>query len=416
MITRLGFVSGPDKASWRTVGVLAAALALGASTGPLVTLSGGIVGQTLAPSPLLATLPITMLVLGVAACAVPAALLMGRIGRRSGFMIGAGVGAIGALLAAAAIAAGSFAAFCAATFLLGAAGAFGQQYRFAAAESVDVSHAGRAISFVMLGGIAAGVLGPEIGRLGRSLLAIEFSGAFLIAALVQAAVVVLLGAIRPPPVSAAPPARAAAIPVAALLRRPALAMALVGGAAAYAAMSFLMTATPISMHVVDGHSLDDTARVIQSHVIAMYAPSLVTGWLVDRLGVRRMMIGGALTLLLCTAVSGSSHAVPAYWIGLVLLGVGWNLLFVGATVLLTRSYLPDERFRAQAVNDLAVFGTQSCASLASGAMLHQIGWRAMNVTAAVVLAAMLIVVMAMGSRAFAPAAPALDRTPPPEPV
>ena len=401
--------------SWRTVAVLGLAVALGASTFPLVTLSGGIVGQALAPSPLLATLPITALVLGVAACALPAALLMGRIGRRAGFMTGAGIGVAGALLAAAATSAGSFAVFCAATFVLGAAGAFTQQYRFAAAESVEPSRAGRAISFVMLGGIAAGALGPEIGRVGRSWLQAEFAGAFVIAAIVQAATVVLLGAIRPPPVSASRPEPAPPVAVTALLRRPALAIALAAGATAFAAMSFLMTATPISMHVIDGHSIDDTARVIQSHVMAMYAPSLVTGFLVDRLGVRRMMIAGALGLLGCSAVSASSHAVAAYWVGLVLLGVGWNLLFVGATVLLTRSYQPDERFRAQAVNDLAVFGSQACASLASGALLYQIGWRAMNVAAAAVLVGMLAVIVALRSRAFTPAPATADGTLPPEP-
>jgi MFS family permease len=346
---------------------------------------------------------------------VPAALLMGRIGRRAGFMIGAGLGATGATVAATAITVESFGLFCAATFVMGAAGAFAQQYRFAAAESVDASHAGRAISFVMLGGIAAGVLGPEIGRLGRSLLSAEFSGAFVLAALVQTTVVVLIAAIRPPP-SAARVATAREVSTIALFRRPSLMLAAAGGAVAYASMSFLMTATPISMHVVDGHSLDDTARVIQGHVVAMYAPSLITGFLIDRLGVRRMMAGGTAILLACTAVSGTSHAVPAYWLGLVLLGVGWNLLFVGATVLLTQSYAPHERFRAQAINDLGVFGTQAVASLASGAMLHQIGWRAMNVTAAVIVASMLALILVAGARAFRGPGATVDGTPPPEPI
>jgi len=165
-------------------------------------------------------------------------------------------------------------------------------------------------------------------------------------------------------------------------------------------MSFIMTATPISMHVIDAHSLDDTARVIQSHVIAMYAPSLVTGILVDRLGIRRMMIVGTLALLACTVVTIASHAVAAYWTGLVLLGLGWNLLFVGGTVLLTRSYQPAERFRAQAVNDLAVFGSQACVSLASGAVLHRFGWTTMNVGAAAVTILILALILALGARAF----------------
>jgi MFS family permease len=384
--------------SWRTVALLAAALALGASTGPLVVLAGGIVGRQLAPSPVFATLPITTMVLGLAVCTVPAALLMGRIGRRAGFMLGAAAGVVGSLTAAAATTGASFVGFCAATFVLGSAAAFAQQYRFAAAESVRDAQAGRAVSYVLLGGIVAGALGPEIGRIGRGLLATEFAGAFVIAAGVQLVGVALLVGLRPPPASALSTTEDRPPRVLALLRRPSLALAIAAAATAYAAMSFLMTATPISMHVIDGHSLDDTARVIQSHVIAMYAPSLVSGYLTDRLGERRMMMGGAAALLVCTAVTSTSHAVGAYWLGLVLLGVGWNLLFVGATVLLTRSYAPAERFRAQAVNDFVVFGSQACASLASGAILHRWGWTTSSLIVVPVVGVLLILLAGRRSR------------------
>jgi MFS family permease len=384
--------------SWRTVALLAAALALGASTGPLVVLAGGIVGRQLAPSPVLATLPITTMVLGLAVCTVPAALLMGRIGRRAGFILGAIAGVVGSLTAAVATSSASFVGFCAATFVLGSAAAFAQQYRFAAAESVSGAQAGRAVSFVLLGGIVAGALGPEIGRIGRGLLATEFAGAFVIAAGVQLVGVALLAGLRPPPTSALGTTAESPPRVLALLRRPSLALAIAAAATAYAAMSFLMTATPISMHVIDGHSLDDTARVIQSHVIAMYAPSLVSGYLTDRLGERRMMIGGALALLACSAFTSTSHTVGAYWLGLVLLGVGWNLLFVGATVLLTRSYAPSERFRAQAVNDFVVFGSQACASLASGAVLHRWGWTTSSLTVVPVVGVLLMLLAGGRSR------------------
>jgi MFS family permease len=397
--------------SWRTVAVLGVALAFSASTGPLVTLSGGIVGQALAPSPLLATLPITLLVVGVASCTVPAVLLMSRIGRRAGFMMGAAIGATGALLAAAGTTAGSFALFCVGTFVIGAAGAFAQQYRFAAAESVEAAHAGRAVSLVLLGGIVAGALGPEIGRRGRLLLSAEFSGAFVLAAVVQMAVLALLTAMRPPRSISTPPGPVSRVQAKSLLRRPAFVLALAGSATAYAVMSFVMTATPISMHVLDAHSLDATARVIQSHVIAMYAPSLVSGFLVDRLGVRRMMVAGTLALLACSVVTASSHAVAAYWTGLVLLGFGWNLLFVGGTVLLTRSYQTEERFRAQAINDLAVFGGQAIASLASGAVLHRFGWVAMNLAVAPILLLVLGILLAVGARAV----PARPKVPAPAP-
>ena len=378
--------------SWRTVAVLAAAQALAASGGPLVTLAGGIVGQRLAPSPLLATLPITALVIGMALSAVPAALLMRRIGRRAGFMTGAAISSAGALLASAATAQGRFAAFCLATLVMGTGSAFVAQYRFAAAESVDPRHTGRAVSFVLVGGIVAGVLGPEIGRHARRWFGAEFSGAFIVVAGVQAIALLLLGALRLPP-STSPATPVERLPVRTFLTRPAFVLAMVSASGAYAVMSFIMTATPISMHVHDQYSLDDTAFTIQSHVVAMFVPSLVTGFLVDRLGLTRMMIAGTVTLMAGLVAAASGHTVWAYWTGLVLLGAGWNLLFVGATVLLTRSYAPAERFRAQGLNDVAVFGSQALASLASGAVLHRFGWIAMNLAAAPILILVLALIV-----------------------
>jgi predicted MFS family arabinose efflux permease len=374
------------------VAVLAAAQALAASGGPLVTLAGGIVGQTLAPSPLLATLPITALVIGVAISSVPVAMLMRRIGRRAGFMTGAAISTMGSLLAAAATSQRSFLLFCLATLVMGAGAAFVQQYRFAAAESVGPQHTGRAVSFVLVGGIIAGVLGPEIGRRGRLWFGSEFNGAFVVVAIIQTAAIALLGAIRMPPQAAAS-SSGSPVPIRAFFARPAFVLAIAAAAAGYAVMSFIMTATPISMHVHDGHSLDQTAFTIQSHVIAMFAPSLVTGFLVDRLGITRMMGAGAITLLGSLAAAASSHSATAYWLGLVLLGLGWNLLFVGATVLLTRSYATHERFRAQGLNDVAVFGSQSLASLASGAALHRLGWVAMNLAAAPILLFVLALII-----------------------
>jgi len=387
--------------SWRTVAVLAAAQALAASGGPLVTLAGGIVGQRLAPSPLLATLPITALVIGMAMSAVPAALLMRRIGRRAGFMTGAAISSAGALLASAATAQGRFAAFCLATLVMGAGSGFVAQYRFAAAESVDPRHTGRAVSFVLVGGIVAGVLGPEIGRHARRWFGAEFSGAFIVVAGVQAIALLLLGALRLPP-STSPATPVERLPVRTFLTRPAFVLAMVSASGAYAVMSFIMTATPISMHVHDRHSLDDTAFTIQSHVVAMFVPSLVTGFLVDRLGLTRMMIAGTVTLMAGLVAAASGHTVWAYWTGLVLLGAGWNLLFVGATVLLTRSYAPAERFRAQGLNDVAVFGSQSLASLASGAVLHRFGWVAMNLAAAPILILVLALIVRFRRRAALP--------------
>ena len=356
-----------------------------------MVLAGGIIGQSLAPSPMLATLPITALVVGLAAAAVPVALLIRRVGRRTGFVIGAGVSAAGALVAAHATTAGSFAEFCAATFVMGAAGACVQQYRFAAAESVDARHAGRAVSLVLVGGIIAGALGPEIGRRGRLWFGNEFSGAFALVAIVQVAAMALLSALRIP-APAGPAMPQAQLPFRAFFARKTFVLAVVAAGSASAIMSFLMTATPISMHVHDAHSIDDAAFVIQSHVVAMFAPSLVTGWLVDRLGRPRMMAAGVVAIGAAIAAGASGHSVSAYWMGLVLLGLGWNLLFIGATVLLTQSLEPSQRFRGQGLNDFTVFSSQALASLAAGAVLHQFGWAAMNLAVAPVLVLVLLLV------------------------
>jgi MFS family permease len=357
-----------------------------------VTLAGGIIGESLAPSPLLATLPITALVVGLACAAVPVALLIRRVGRRAGFVIGAGVSAAGALVAAHATAAGSYAEFCAATFVMGAAAACVQQYRFAAAESVSARRAGLAVSLVLVGGIIAGVLGPEIGRRGRLWFGSEFSGAFVLVAFVQIAAMALLACLRIAP-SAGPAASHSQLPFRTFFARKALVLAVVAAASASAIMSFLMTATPVSMHVHDAHSIDDAAFVIQSHVIAMFAPSLLTGWLVDRLGVPRMMMAGVFALGVAIAAAASGHSLPAYWTGLVFVGLGWNLLFIGATVLLTQSLEPSERFRGQGLNDFTVFGSSALASLAAGAVLHQFGWTAMNLAVAPILLVVLFLLM-----------------------
>lgn len=386
--------------SWRNVAILSAAQALAASAGPFVTLAGGIVGQSLAPTPLLATLPITALVMGLAAAAVPVALLVRRVGRRAAYMVGAAVSMGGALLAARATTAGSFALFCTATFVMGAAAACVQQYRFAAAESVAARHTGRAVSLVLVGGIMAGVLGPEIARRGRHWFGGEFTGAFVLVAIVQAVAMALLAALRMPTVTAASSAGPQPSFGSFFARRP-FVVAVVAAATASAIMSYLMTATPISMHVHDAHSIDDAAFVIQSHVVAMFAPSLVTGSLVDRLGVSRMMIAGTFALGAAVAAGASGHSVTAYWTALVLLGLGWNLLFIGATVLLTQTLQPAERFRGQGLNDFTVFSSQAVASLASGAVLHRFGWVAMNVA---VVPLLILVVVLLVRRAPVPRA------------
>ena len=371
----------------RNVYILALGQALSASGMMTVFLLGGILGSELAPLPQLATLPVSLTVLGMAATAVPAALVMERIGRRRGFVASSAVAALAALVVAWAVVQASFVLLCLATLVLGGNLAFQHQHRFAAAESVPPGRAGRAITVVMTGTLVAAAAGPQFALLLRDLVpGHEYAGSFIGVALLCAAAAAVLSRCE----SGAPAGRSTtggeARPLRQVTRQPAFLIAVGAAIASYAVMSFIMTATPISMHVHDHHSDTATAWVIQSHLLAMYAPSLVSGGLIDRVGVRAAMTTGLALMLGCVAIASAGHDLMHYWWGLVLLGVGWNLLFVAGTALLTTTYLPAERFRAQAVNEFSVFGTQALASLLAGPALHLLGWRALNLATLVPLA------------------------------
>jgi MFS family permease len=366
--------------------------ALGTSGIAMVVLLGGIIGFELAPSPAWATLPVSIAVVGVAASTIPAALLMRRFGRRRGFIGAALWAGLAAALAAYAVARGSFGLFCAATLAIGANGAFVQQYRFAAAESVQPAHAGRAVSFVLLGGILAGFLGPEVARRTRDWLpAGLYVGSFVSLALLYGLVAVLLAFLR----DVAPEEAVAAgaeRPLRQIVRQPTYLVAALSAAAAYGVMSFIMTATPLHLHKGSGYSLDQTTLVIQSHIVAMFLPSLFTGVILERLGPLRVMAAGVIFLLVCVSLAVTGSALAHFWGALVLLGLGWNFLFVGSTLLLTHSYTPAERFKTQAVNDFTIFGIQAFASLSAGATLFQAGWDLLNL---VTLPALVLVLAAI---------------------
>jgi len=379
----------------RNVYVLAVAQAFSAAGMMTVFLLGAIVGSQLAPMPELATLPVSLTVVGLAATAIPAALLMERIGRRTAFVASSLVAALAALAVAWAIVQASFTLLCVATLVLGANLAFQQQQRFAAAESVPPAQASRAISTVMIGTLAAAAVGPQVALALKELVpGHEYAGSFVgVAALCVAAALVLT---RCDP--GLPPPRAAGSgegrPVAEVVRQPMFLVAVAAAVVSYAVMSFIMTATPISMHVHDHHSDTDTAWVIQSHLLAMYGPSLFTGRLIGRIGVRAGMTVGLALMFACVAIASAGHDLMHYWWGLVLLGVGWNLLFVAGTALLTTTYEPAERFRAQAVNEFSVFGTQALASLLAGPAIHLLGWRTLNLATLVPLALFAVALLA----------------------
>jgi predicted MFS family arabinose efflux permease len=370
----------------RNVVLLAVAQTVSMSGVAALLLVGGIIGADLAPTRGLATLSISLTVVGVALSTVPAAMIMQRVGRRAGFAGAAALAALAMLVCAQAVAARNFWLFCAGTMLVGVSGAFAQQYRFAAAESVPPASAGRAVSMVLVGGIAAGWLGPELATRTRDWIdAAPYAGTFAAQGVLYVAAALLLLGLR----EVAPPARGVAEAprrLGALARDPAFVLAVLAATTSYAVMSFIMTATPLELHDVRHFDLRDTAWVIQSHVMAMYVPSLVTGSLIARFGLRRVMLVGTACLSACALAALISHELVHYWAALVVLGVGWNFQFVAATVLLARAARPEERFRAQAVNDFTVFAVQALASLSAAGVLFAVGWTALNLIAVPLLA------------------------------
>ena len=386
------------------VWMLAATQALCMSGNFLFFLLGGIIGSGLAPAPALATLPVSVLIVGLAGSVLPAGRLIRRFGRRPVFAGSALLAAIGCIAAGAAILAGSFAGFCAAALLLGANSAVVMQYRFASVEYVEPAHASRAIAIVMSGALVAAWLGPEFAVRTADLVGeVRYAGSFFAGSVLYVAAALILARIADSVPAAqsdpGPPRRLAEI-----ASQPAFRIAVLAALVSYAVMSFIMTATPISMHVIDGHDEVAAARVIQFHLLGMYLPSLVTGMLIARLGERRIIAAGALIMGACIAIAiFAGHAVLHYLWALTLLGIGWNFMFIAATTLLTRTYRPAERIQAQTLNDFLVFGAQALASLMAGLALATIGWRQLNIATLPLIAAVLVA-LAVTSRQRRPLA------------
>ena len=393
----------------RNVWILAAAQAFGACGSITLVTFGGIVGMRIAPASTLATLPLALMIVGAAVATLPAALLMRRFGRKPAFVTSTLISASAALLAAWANAHGQFPLFCLACLVIGTSQAVVMQYRFAATEYAPLEDAGRAVGIVMLGTLVAAALGPEVGDRARLLGEWpEFTGTF-----VALAVLSLLGGLvlavldRPPQratVSTAPERRLREIAA-----QPAFVVAVLAGISSYAVMSFIMTATPISMHVYDGMSVTATRQVITAHLVAMYAPSLASGWLTRVLGLQRMMLLGVAAMVLCVAIAAVvGQAFMHYLAALMLLGLGWNLLFVAGTTLLTRTYTAAERFKAQGFNDLATFAAQATVSLLAGTAIAALGWAGLNLVGLPLLIGTAAAIVWLASRERAAARPAAE--------
>ena len=369
----------------------------------LFVLLGGIIGSELAPTPGLATLPVSVLIIGLAASVLPAGVLIRRLGRRRAFVASALLAGLGCIAAGFGIHAANFWIFCAAALLLGANNAMVMQYRFAAVEYVEPERASKAIAIVMSGALAAAWLGPEIAvRFADIIAGAHYAGSFFVGTClyVLAAILLVLTPIstRTLDKDTRPPR-----PLAEIARQTDFRIAVLAALVSYAVMSFVMTATPISMHVTDRYDEVATKQVIQGHLLAMYLPSLASGWIITRLGIRPVIVAG--TLLMATSVAIAAfigHSVPHYGWALVLLGVGWNLLFIAGTTLLTRSYRPQERIEVQTVNDFMVFGAQAIASLMAGVALATIGWQHLNLATLPFLAAVLLSLAFAARRRHAP--------------
>jgi MFS family permease len=360
----------------KNVAVLAACQALLFTNNSTVIALNGLAGYALASNKALATLPVTGWVIGGALSTLPMSLLMKRIGRRAGFTVGALVGMAGAAICSFALATASFWLFCLGAVVFGVYNAVGQYYRFAAADAASAEFKPKAISLVLAGGLIGGIVGPEVSKHTVDLLETRYLGAYLslIGFLVLVVGVVQLLAIPSP---ASDDRKASTRPLSEIMTQPVFIVAATGAAIGYGVMNLLMTATPLAMRLC-GHPYSAAATVIGSHVVGMFGPSLFTGTLIRRFGVLQVMMAGTLLFYLVVAIALSGISVPHFWVALVLLGIGWNFLYIGGTALLTDACSPAERAKTQGANDSVIFLTMMLTSFGSGVLIDSKGWEVLN--------------------------------------
>jgi MFS family permease len=391
--------------SRRNVGLLAACQAMLFTNNSTLIAINGLAGLALAPYVALATLPVTCWVAGGALATMPASLHMKRVGRQAGLTSGTVWGIVGALICATAISLQYFWLLCFGTLVWGVYNAYGQYYRFAAADSVSVDYRPTAISLVLAGGLVGGILGPTLSRWTVNLLEKKFMGAYLVLIGFALVTMVLLRFIRIPTPTAAE-AAASGRPLSEIAAQPKFIVAVSSAAISYGVMNFLMTSTPIAMQVC-GHPYSAAAVVISSHVIGMFAPSFITGALIRRFTVLPVMLAGAALNLVTIAIALSGITVAHFWWALVLLGVGWNFLYTGGTMLLTETYRPEERAKAQGLNDQMIFTMMLISSFTSGLTVTTAGWARVNLFAlpmiAVIAAALVWFALHQRARRALPA-------------
>jgi MFS family permease len=378
----------------RNVLLLAGAQALAQTTSVVVITASGVVGLELAPQKSLATLPVAMTLVGTAITLIPASAFMQRFGRRAGFILGASLGCLAGIAAAIAVHEHSFGLFLLAALLVGSYSGFSQYYRFAAADVASDAWRGRAISWVVSGGIVAAIAGPAIVRFTDDLAAPPFIATYLALIALGIVALFLLSRLAVPPLRVAH-AEGSARPLREILRQPVYLTALAGSTVGFAVMTTVMTATPIAM-LMCGQSVADSTLVIQWHVLGMYLPSFFTGSLIRRHGVLAVMGCGIALLAAHVVIALSGIEFLHFVSGLTLLGVGWNFLFVGGTTLLTEAYRPAERAKAQAAHDFIMFAVVSLGSFSAGALLDGWGWGAVNLIVVPFLFVAAAAVFALG--------------------
>jgi MFS family permease len=365
-----------DARARSNVARLAAAQALTGANSAVIFATGSIVGATLAPDISLATVPLSMYVLGLAAGTLPTGAISRAYGRRVAFIIGTFCGVLTGLLGAFAILNGSFALFCGATFIGGLYGAVSQSYRFAAADGASVAYRPKAVSWVMAGGVFAGVLGPQLVQWTMDIWPPHlFAFSFLVqAAVALVAMAILSGVDAPKP---APSDLYGGRPLLDIVRQPRFIAAAICGIVAYPMMNLVMTSAPLAMKMC-GLSVGQSNFGIQWHIVAMYGPSFFTGSLIARFGAPKVVATGLLLEAVAVTIGLSGITVWHFWATLIVLGVGWNFGFVGASALVLETHRPQERNKVQAFNDFLVFGTMAIGSFSSGQLLANYGWSAVN--------------------------------------
>jgi MFS family permease len=389
-----------DRLARRNALVLAVTQALAGGNNTVLVATAGIVGSVLAPDMSLATLPISVFVFSMWLGTLPVGALSRRLGRRATFQIATLCGILTGILCCVAVLVGSFLLFNIGAVFSGLYASAHQAYRFAAADTASEAFRPKAVSWVLIGGIFGAVLGPQVVIGTKDLWQPYLFAASYIAqamlALVSMGVLMLVKIPKPVPVAVAGEGR----PLLEIARQPRFIMAVACGVASYSMMNMVMTSAPLAM-VMCNHSVTEATLGIQWHVLGMFAPSFITGVLINRFGVERITATGLLFIIVAAAIGVAGISLWHFWIALTLLGVGWNFAFIGATTMVFQCHRPNERNKVQAFNDFLVFGSMAIGSFSSGALLANFGWATVNevVFPVVLAAAALLLWGAMRGRA-----------------